>query len=40
MEREKILNLLKENLKNQNLIKHSLAVEAGMRALARYFWGR
>jgi len=37
MEREKILNLLKENLKNQNLIKHSLAVEAGMRALARYF---
>jgi putative nucleotidyltransferase with HDIG domain len=37
MEREKILNLLKENLKNPNLIKHSLAVEAGMRALARYF---
>jgi putative nucleotidyltransferase with HDIG domain len=37
MEREKILNLLKENLKNQNLIKHSLAVEAGMRALSRYF---
>jgi putative nucleotidyltransferase with HDIG domain len=37
MEREKILNLLKENLKNQNLIKHSLAVEAGMKALARYF---
>ena len=37
MEREKILNILKENLKNQNLIKHSLAVEAGMRALAVYF---
>jgi putative nucleotidyltransferase with HDIG domain len=37
MEREEALNLLKENLKNQNLIKHSLAVEAGMRALARYF---
>ena len=37
MEREKLLNLLKENLKNPNLIKHSLAVEAGMRALARYF---
>jgi putative nucleotidyltransferase with HDIG domain len=37
MEREKIFNLLKENLKNPNLIKHSLAVEAGMRALARYF---
>jgi len=37
MKREKALNLLRENLKNQNLIKHSLAVEAGMRALARYF---
>ncbi len=37
MEREKALNLLKENLKNQNLIKHSLAVEASMRELARYF---
>jgi putative nucleotidyltransferase with HDIG domain len=37
MEREKLLNLLKENLENQNLIKHSLAVEAGMRTLARYF---
>jgi len=37
MEREKALNLLRENLKNQNLIKHSLAVEAGMGALAEYF---
>ncbi len=37
MEREKALEILKENLKNPNLIKHSLAVEAGMRALARYF---
>jgi putative nucleotidyltransferase with HDIG domain len=37
MEREKLLNLLKENLRNQNLIKHSLAVEAGMKALARHF---
>jgi len=37
MEREKALNILKENLKNQNLIKHSLAVEAAMRELARYF---
>lgn len=37
MEREKAFQILKENLKNQNLIKHSLAVEAGMRALARYF---
>jgi putative nucleotidyltransferase with HDIG domain len=37
MEREKLLNLLKEHLKSPNLIKHSLAVEAGMKALARYF---
>jgi len=36
MEMEAALNLLKENLKNQNLIKHSLAVEAAMRKLARY----
>jgi putative nucleotidyltransferase with HDIG domain len=34
MEREKLLNLLKENLENQNLIKHSLAVEAGRWAIA------
>jgi len=37
MEREAALNLLKENLKNQNLVKHSLAVEAGMRDLAKHF---
>lgn len=37
MEREKALDLLKENLKNQNLIKHSLAVESAMRELAIYF---
>jgi putative nucleotidyltransferase with HDIG domain len=37
MEREEALKFLKENLKNQNLIKHSLAVEVGMRALAKYF---
>lgn len=37
MTREEALNLLKENLKNKNLIKHSLAVEAGMKALAEYF---
>ena len=37
MEREKVLNLLKENLKNQNLIKHCLAVEAAMRKLAKHF---
>ncbi|MCP6719321.1 MAG: HDIG domain-containing protein [Patescibacteria group bacterium] len=37
MERNKALNLLKENLKNQNLIKHCLAVEAAMRGLAEHF---
>ena len=37
MEREKALNLLKENLKNKNLIKHSLAVEVAMRDLAEHF---
>ena len=37
MERERALNLLKENLKNGNLIKHSLAVESAMRDLADHF---
>lgn len=37
MEREEALKLLQKNIKNQNLIKHSLAVEAGMRALAKFF---
>lgn len=37
MKREKALKLLKENIKNQNLIKHSLAVEAGMREFAKFF---
>ncbi|MBU2577427.1 HD domain-containing protein [Patescibacteria group bacterium] len=37
MNREEAFNLLKENLSNQNLIKHCLAVEAIMRALARHF---
>ncbi len=37
MTREEGLKLLKENLSNQNLIKHCLAVEAIMRALAFYF---
>lgn len=37
MEREKIFELLKENLKNENLIKHSLAVEAAMKELAKFF---
>lgn len=37
MTREKALKILKENVSNQNLIKHSLAVEAIMRALAPHF---
>ncbi|MCD6233278.1 HDIG domain-containing protein [bacterium] len=37
MKREEALKLLKENIKNQNLVKHCLAVEAAMRALARHF---
>lgn len=37
MEKEKALNLLKENLKNKNLIKHCLAVESAMRDLAQNF---
>lgn len=37
MKREKAEKLLREKIKNENLIKHSLAVEAAMRALARYF---
>ena len=37
MIREEAFNLLRKNLSNQNLIKHSLAVEAIMRALARHF---
>jgi len=34
MDREQALNLVKQYLKNKNLIKHSLAVEACMRTLA------
>ncbi len=37
MTREEAFNLLRKNLFNQNLIKHSLAVEAIMRVLARNF---
>jgi len=37
MNRDEALKLVKEKIKNQNLIKHSLAVEACTRALARYF---
>ena len=35
--REEALSLLKENLKNENLVRHCLASEAIMRALARRF---
>jgi len=34
MNREEALNLVKHHLKNKNLVKHSLAVEACMRAVA------
>jgi len=37
MTREKALEILEENLTNKNLIKHCLAVEAIMIALARHF---
>lgn len=39
MTRVQALNLLKQNVANQNLIKHSLAVEAVMRGLACHFAG-
>jgi len=37
MQREEALKVLKDNLSNQNLIKHCFAVEAIMRSLARRF---
>jgi len=37
MNREKALKLVEEKIKIQNLIKHSLAVEACMIALAKHF---
>ncbi|PJB99464.1 MAG: phosphohydrolase [Candidatus Nealsonbacteria bacterium CG_4_9_14_0_8_um_filter_35_12] len=37
MSREETLKLVKEKIENKNLIKHSLAVEACMKALAHYF---
>jgi putative nucleotidyltransferase with HDIG domain len=37
MNRNEALKFLQEHLKNSNLIKHSLAVEAVMRGLARHF---
>jgi hypothetical protein len=37
MNREEALNLIKEKIKNNNLIKHCLSVEACLAALAGYF---
>jgi putative nucleotidyltransferase with HDIG domain len=37
MERDKALELVKQNLSNKNLVKHCLAVEACMREFARQF---
>jgi len=37
MERQEALNLLHEYVKNENSIKHMLATEAIMRALAKHF---
>lgn len=37
MNREKALELVKKHLKNKNLVKHSLAVEACMKAMAGHF---
>jgi len=37
MNREEALNLVNQRLTNKNLIKHSLAVEAVMKALAKFF---
>lgn len=37
MKKQEALKILNENIKNQNLIKHSLAVGAVMKGLAAYF---
>jgi len=37
MEREEALELVKSKVKNKNLIKHMLAVEAIMKRLAQHF---
>jgi len=37
MDREEALQLVKEEIKNENLVKHCLAVEVCMRVLARHF---
>ncbi|MBC7220555.1 HD domain-containing protein [Candidatus Bipolaricaulota bacterium] len=39
MTREQALKLVQEKVKTKNLVKHMLAVEAGMRALAPRFGG-
>ncbi len=39
MTREEALKLVSERIKNRNLVKHCLAVEAAMRALAPRFGG-
>ena len=36
MQRDKAFSLIKEHIKNKNLISHSLAVEACMRAMSDY----
>lgn len=37
MEREEAYQLVKENISQENLVKHCLAVEAVMKRLAKYF---
>lgn len=37
MTREQAVSLLKEHVKTEELYRHSMAVEAGMRAYAKYF---
>lgn len=37
MDRETALKLVKDHISEENLVKHMLAVEAGMRKLAEYF---
>ncbi len=37
MNRKEALNSVKDNVENKNLVKHMLATEAIMRALARRF---
>lgn len=37
MKREEALKILKKNIENQNLVKHSLAAESAMKALANHF---